>query len=186
MASQREAKAKKLTAGEAATGKAAKAESVKRIPAEYLDLCDGLKKRLASMLDDAETKEHVLQAYKTCFSTLMRKLDEYDEKLRAAAKESASCPAQVNNRPDQDRRGADRLQPFDAARADRVDTAVPVFRTGGRGRRTARGNPDHPKPGPGQSQHGRGADQPGPDDDRIGPGCRPCGGKRCSHHCALH
>lgn len=52
MASQREAKSKKLTAGEAATGKAAKAEVVKRIPAEYLDLCDGLKKRLASMLDD--------------------------------------------------------------------------------------------------------------------------------------
>ena len=51
------------------------------------------------MLEDAETKEHVLQAYKTCFSTLMRKLDEYDVKLRAAAKESATCPAQANNRP---------------------------------------------------------------------------------------
>ena len=65
---------------------------------------------VASMLEDAETKEQVLQAYKTCFSTLMRKLEEYDVKLRAAAKESASCPAQANNRPDQDRRGADRTE----------------------------------------------------------------------------
>ena len=36
---------------------------------------------VASMLEDAETKEHVLQAYKTCFSTLMHKLDEYCDNM---------------------------------------------------------------------------------------------------------
>ena len=81
--------------------------------------------------------------------------------------------------------GADRRQPFDAAGADRVDPAVPAGRCraclGARRR-----HPGDAQPGLHEPQHGSRADQACPDDNRIGPGCRPGGGKRNSHHCAFH